>query len=101
MIPGERRQRTTDKGQCGHTVASVAVAADTPPSGRSAEESRRGDRGTVADGKEQRLRLLHGGGGADVGDAIWTQAVPRSSVSVALRIVDVSAVLVHVIRRYH
>jgi hypothetical protein len=39
--------------------------------------------------------------GADVDGAIWTQAVPGSSVSVALRIGDVSAVLVHVIRRYH
>ncbi|MFJ7154399.1 hypothetical protein ACIQUQ_05620 [Streptomyces sp. NPDC101118] len=38
---------------------------------------------------------------ADDGGAVWTVPVPGSPLSVALRIGDVSAVLVHVVRRYH
>jgi hypothetical protein len=39
--------------------------------------------------------------GADIGGSIWTQAVAGSSVRVALRLGDVSTILIHVIRRYH
>lgn len=39
--------------------------------------------------------------GADIGGAIWTRPVPGSDLQVAVRMGDVEAVLVYVVRRYH
>jgi hypothetical protein len=39
--------------------------------------------------------------GADIGGSIWTQTVAGSSVRVALRLGDVSTLLLYVLRRYH
>ncbi|MFK4071089.1 hypothetical protein [Streptomyces sp. NPDC029674] len=38
---------------------------------------------------------------ADRAGAIWTRQVPGSPLAVALRLGDVSTVLIHVVRRYH
>ncbi|MET7567036.1 hypothetical protein ABZT04_00810 [Streptomyces sp. NPDC005492] len=39
--------------------------------------------------------------GADIGGAVWTRAIPGTGARVAMRVGAVSAVLVHVISRYH
>ncbi|MFJ9376893.1 hypothetical protein [Streptomyces sp. NPDC101455] len=77
-------------------LATAAVAA-TDAAGLAVGPSSRVDPrtgGTSANGWPMEK-------GADIGGAVWTRAVPGTGATVALRLGAASAVLVHLISRYH
>ncbi|MFI6655245.1 hypothetical protein ACIBL8_06995 [Streptomyces sp. NPDC050523] len=81
-------------------LATAAEAADSPGPSKPA----------LADSRPSRSHPRTGSNsvngwpmekGADIGGAVWTRALPGTGATVAMRLGAASAVLVHVISRYH
>lgn len=85
-------------------TATAGLAALAVPSPASASPSGAASTPAAAGGASARPTSANGWpleAKADAPGVIWTRQVPGSPVSVALRIGEVTSVLVHVIRRYH